>query len=111
ARAQHRPVSASLMLPAPFRDVLGDLSVARGIVLVEPSIASGAIRLGRDAPSVDTSSDVMEALSSFPAGAYDSGVDPGPETFLAYLRCPSQYLAVARRKTPSTSLDSACKLR
>ncbi|HEY2897464.1 MAG TPA: DUF2723 domain-containing protein, partial [Gemmatimonadaceae bacterium] len=68
ARAQHRPVSASLMLGARFRDVLGDLSVARGILLVEPSIAPGAIRLDRDAPSVDTSSDVMEALSSFPAG-------------------------------------------
>jgi hypothetical protein len=54
---------------------------------------------------------VMQALSSFPAGAYDSGVDPGPETFLAYLRCPSQYLALARREMVATSLDSACKLR
>jgi hypothetical protein len=111
ARAQHRPVAASLMTAASLRDPVGDLSVARGIVLVEPSIAPGAIRLGDHAPSVDTSGGVLQALSSFPGGAYDSGVDPAPETFLAYLRCPSQYLAVARREMPPTSLDSACKLR
>jgi hypothetical protein len=99
------------MTAASLRDPLGDLSVARGIVLVEPSIAPGAIRLGDHAPSVDTSGGVLQALSSFPGGAYDSGVDPAPETFLAYLRCPSQYLAVARREMPPTSLDSACKLR
>jgi len=111
ARAQRRPIAASLMTDASLRGPLGDLSVARGIVLVEPSIAPHAIRLGGDAPSVDTSANVMQALSSFPAGAYDSGVDPGPESFLAYLRCPSQYLALARRQTLSPSLDSACKLR
>jgi hypothetical protein len=99
------------MVGAPYRDALGDLRVARGIVLVEPSVAPGAVRLGGDAPAVDTSADVMQLLSSFPPRAYDSGVDPAPETFLAYLRCPSQYLAVARGKTPSTSLVSACKLR
>jgi hypothetical protein len=111
ARAQRRPIAASLMTDASLRAPLGDLSVARGIVLVESSIAPDAIRLGGDAPSVDTSGNVMQALSSFPAGAYDSGVDPGPESFLAYLRCPSQYLALARRQAVSTSLDSACKLR
>ena len=111
ARSQHRPIAASLMTDASLRDALGDLSVARGIVLVEPSLAPGAIRLGDNAPAVDTSSNVLRALSSFPAGAYDSGVDPAPETFLAYLRCPSQYLALARRETSSISLDSACKLR
>jgi len=111
ARSQHRPIAASLMTDASLRDALGDLSVARGIVLVEPALAPGAIRLGDNAPAVDTSSNVLRALSSFPAGAYDSGVDPAPETFLAYLRCPSQYLALARRDTSSISLDSACKLR
>jgi transmembrane protein TMEM260 (protein O-mannosyltransferase) len=111
ARAQRRPITASLMTDASLRAPLGDLSVARGIVLVDPSIAPGAIRLGGDAPSVDTSRNVMQALSTFPAGAYDSGVDPGPETLLAYLRCPSQYLALARRQTVSITLDSACKLR
>jgi transmembrane protein TMEM260 (protein O-mannosyltransferase) len=111
ARTQHRPIAASLMTEAPLRDALGDLSVARGIVLVEPGMAPDAVRLGDDAPSVDTSGNVLRALSSFPAGAWNSGVDPGPETFLAYLRCPSQYLALARRETSLTSLDSACKLR
>ena len=99
------------MMGASFRDVLGDLSVARGIVLVEPLAAPGAVRLGDDAPSVDTSSVMAQALSSFPEGAYDSGVDPAPESFLAYLRCPSQYLALARRTMVPASLDSACKLR
>jgi hypothetical protein len=80
-------------------------------VLVEPSMAPRAVRLGSDAPSVDTSSNVLQALSSFPAGAYDSGVDPAPETFLVYLRCPSQFLAVARGEMALASLDSACKLR
>ena len=111
ARAQHRPVAASLMTDATIRNALGELSVARGMVFVEPEIAPGAIRLGDDAPSVDTSGNVLRALSSFPAGAWDSGVDPAPETFLAYLRCPSQYLALARRETLPTSLDSVCKLR
>ena len=99
------------MMGAAFRDALGDLSVARGITLVEPSMAPGAVRLGDGAPTVDTSSTVLQALSSFPPDAYDSGVDPAPETFLAYLRCPSHYLAVARREVPPASLDSACKLR
>ena len=111
AHEQRRPISASLMVGASFRDALGDLSVARGLVLVEPSMAPGAVRLGGDAPSVDTSSNVLHALSSFPADAYDSGVDPAPETFLAYLRCPSQFLALARREMALASLDSACKLR
>lgn len=111
AREQHRPVAASLMMDASYRNALGDLSVARGIVLVEPSAAPGAVRLGADAPSLDTASVVTQALSSFPEGAYDSGVDPAPESFLAYLRCPSQYLALARRTMALASLDSACKLR
>jgi hypothetical protein len=96
---------------ATFRDALGDLSVVRGLVVVEPSAAPGAVRLGGDAPSVDTSGVVVQALSSFPEGAYDSGVDPAPESFLAYVRCPSQYLAVARHRMALASLDSACKLR
>jgi Protein of unknown function (DUF2723) len=111
ARLQHRPVSASLMMEPSFRAALGDLSVARGLVLVEQAISPNAVKLGGDAPSVDTSSSVMQALSSFPRGALDSGVDPAPETFLAYLRCPAQYLALARRAMAPTSLDSACKLR
>jgi hypothetical protein len=111
AREQHRPITASLMMGGSFREALGDLSVARGLVLVEPSMAPRAVRLGSDAPSVDTSSNVLQALSSFPAGAYDSGVDPAPETFLVYLRCPSQFLAVARGEMALASLDSACKLR
>lgn len=111
ARAHHRPVAASLMLESSYRHALGDVSVARGLVLVERSQAPGAISLGADAPSVDTSSNVMGTLSSFPDGAYDSGVDPAPETFLTYLRCPSQYIAVARRVMAPASLDSVCKLR
>jgi hypothetical protein len=111
AREQHRPVAASLMMGATFRDALGDLSVVRGLVVVEPSVSPGAVRLGGDAPSVDTSGVVVQALSSFPEGAYDSGVDPAPESFLAYVRCPSQYLAVARHRMALASLDSACKLR
>lgn len=111
ARERHRPVAASLMLEASYRQALGDMSVARGLVLVERSDAPAAVSLGADAPAVDTSSNVMRALSSFPNGAYDSGVDPAPETFLAYLRCPSQYMAVARRQMAPASLDSACKLR
>ena len=111
ARARHRPVAVSLMAEGPYRTALGDLSVARGIVLIEPAIAPAAIRIGDDAPGVDTSGNVLRALSSFPAGTYDSGVDPAPESFLAYLRCPSQYLAIARGRTPPASLDSACKLR
>jgi hypothetical protein len=111
AREQHRPIAASLMMGASLRDALGDLSVARGLVLVEPSMAPGAVRLGDDAPSVDTSSNVLRALSSFPSDADDAGVDPAPGTFLTYLRCPSQFLAVARREMALASLDSACKLR
>jgi len=111
ARERHRPVAASLMLEASYRQALGDMSAARGLVLVEPSEAPAAVPLGADAPEVDTSRNVMRALSSFPSGAYDSGVDPAPETFLAYLRCPSQYIAVARGQMAPASLDSACKLR
>jgi hypothetical protein len=111
ARAQGRPVTASLMTSPNLREALGDLSVARGIVLVEPALAPQVVHLGGDAPSVDTSSNVMQTLSSFPAGAYDSGIDPAPESFLAYLRCPSQYLGAARGAIAPSSLDSVCKLR
>jgi hypothetical protein len=111
ARAQRRPVTASLMTSSSLREALGDLSVARGIVFVEPALAPYAVHLGGDAPSVDTSSNVMGSLSSFPAGAFDSGIDPAPESFLAYLRCPAQYLAAARGAIAPSSLDSVCKLR
>lgn len=111
AREQHRPIAASLMLQASYRGALGDLSAARGLVLVEPSQAPDAVSLGAHAPSVDTSSNILRALSSFPNGEYDSGVDPAPESFLSYLRCPAQYIAVARRAMAPASLDSACKLR
>jgi len=111
ARAKRRPITASLMVDVPIRKALGDLSVARGLLFVEPVLAPTAVRLGGDAPSVDTSNNVMRALSSFPGGAFDSGVDPAPESFLAYLRCPSQYLALARRAMARKSLDSVCKLR
>jgi hypothetical protein len=111
ARAQRRPVTASLMTSPSLREALGDLSLARGIVLVEPDLAAHAVHLGGDAPSVDTSANVMRSLSSFPVGAFDSGIDPAPESFLAYLRCPSQYLASARGEIAPSSLDSVCKLR
>ncbi|MEP7066455.1 MAG: hypothetical protein ABI889_10515, partial [Gemmatimonadota bacterium] len=111
ARSEGRPLAASLMIPASFRQALGDLSIARGLVLVEPAGAQAAVHLGGYAPDVDTSSTVMQALSQFPLDAYDSGVDPAPETFLAYLRCPPQYRAVARGEMGSASLDSTCKLR
>jgi hypothetical protein len=111
ARGQRRPVTASLMTSPGLREALGDLSVARGLVLVEPDLSAHAVHLGDDAPSVDTSSNVMRSLSSFPAGAFDSGIDPAPESFLAYLRCPSQYLAAARGEIAPSSLDSVCKLR
>jgi hypothetical protein len=111
ARGRGRPIAASLMISTVYRQALGDLSVARGMVLVEPSIAPGVVKLGSDLPSVDTSSNMMRALSPMPAGVFESGIDPAPESFLTYLRCPSQYLAVARREMAASSLDSACKLR
>lgn len=111
ARAQRRPVTASLMTSPSLREALGELTVARGLVFVEPSLAPQAVHLGGDAPSVDTSSNVLRSLSSFTVGAFDSGIDPAPESFLAYLRCPSQYLAAARGEIAPSSLDSVCKLR
>jgi hypothetical protein len=111
ARAQRRPVTASLMTSPSLREALGDLSVARGLVFVEPSLAPHAVHLGGDAPGVDTSRTVMQAVLSVPGDALDGGIDPAPESFLAYLRCPSQYLAAARGTIAPSSLDSVCKLR
>ncbi len=111
-RERQRPIAASLMIPSGYREALGDLSVVRGLVLVQPSSAPHAIRLGSDALSVDTSSDVMRVLTSLEDSARNvDGIDPAPNTFLGYLRCPSQYRAVARGRMAAASLDSTCKLR
>jgi hypothetical protein len=116
ARARRRPVAASLMSNAAIRDAIGDLTVARGLLYVEPAMAPRAVRLGGDAPSVDTVASAAIALDYplIPSPAHTEeveGIDPAPESFLAYLRCPAQFLAVARGGIAVTSLDSVCKLR
>jgi hypothetical protein len=122
ARARGRPIAASIMTPADTREAVGDLTIVRGVVYVERAWAtSGArafaspavVHLGTDAPDVDTAFAAAfvrtHQLSSSPST--DAGIDPAPESFLAYLRCPAQYLAVARRGIALSSLDSVCKLR
>ena len=122
ARARGRPVAASIMTPAATREAVGDLTVARGVVYVERAWAlnrtprsapSSIAHLGPDAPDVDTvfAAAFVRAhpLPSSPSA--DAGIDPAPESFLAYLGCPSQYLAVARHGIAASSLDSVCKLR
>lgn len=116
ARAQRRPVAASLMSGAEIRDAVGDLTAARGLLYVEAAMAPNAVRLGGDAPSVDTVAAAAIAreypLASMHLPAeVNAGIDPAPESFLAYLRCPAQFLAVARGGIAVTSLDSVCKLR
>ncbi|HEY8795875.1 MAG TPA: DUF2723 domain-containing protein [Gemmatimonadaceae bacterium] len=116
ARVRRRPVAASLMSGAEVRDAVGDLSVARGLLYVEPAMAPSAVRLGGDAPSVDTVAAAAIARDypfvPFPLRAEVSvGIDPAPETFVAYLRCPAQYMAIVRGGIALTSLDSVCKLR
>ena len=104
------------MTSAAARDAVGRLTVARGMVFVEQASAPDAVRLGGDAPSVDTAA-AAAVVRDYPlarlAGeaATDEGIDPAPESFLAYLRCPSQYLAIARGGIAVASLDSVCNLR
>jgi hypothetical protein len=116
ARAQGRPVAASLMSSAEIRDAVGDLTAARGLLYVEPAMAPSAVQLGGDAPSVDTVAAAAIArdyplVSMYSPAEVNAGIDPAPESFLAYLRCPAQFLAVARGGIAVTSLDSVCKLR
>ncbi len=116
ARARGRPIAASLMSTAEIRRAAGDLTVARGLVYVEPALAPHAIRLGGEAPSVDTAAATAIAreypLAPRVADAeLDDGIDPAPDSFLGYLRCPAQFLAVARGLIVPASLDSVCKLR
>lgn len=112
ARARHRPVAVSLMAGADIRSAAGDLTVARGLVYVEPALAPDAVHLGADVPNVDTAAAlaIAHAYPLAPPEA-DTGIDPTPESFLAYLRCPAQYLAIARGGIALSSLDSVCKLR
>jgi Protein of unknown function (DUF2723) len=116
ARARHRPLAASLMTSAAVRDAVGKLTVARGLVFVEETNASNVVRLGGEAPNVDTAAAAAIArdypLARLPGEAStDEGIDPAPESFLAYLQCPPRYLAIARGRIAVTSLDSVCKLR
>jgi hypothetical protein len=113
ARRLGRPLAASMMTLAATREAIGDLTVARGLVYVEPAAAPNAVRLGGDAPDVDTSaaSAFARAFALPEPSAAGTGIDPAPESFLAYLRCPSQQLAVARGGIALSSLDSVCKLR
>ena len=112
ARARHRPLAASLMTTAAIREAIGDLTVARGLLFVEPASAPGAVHLGRDVPSVDTVA-ALGIARDYPLaeGTPHPGIDPASESFLAYLRCPAQYLAIARGGIAVSSLDSVCKLR
>ncbi|MBA2685398.1 MAG: hypothetical protein H0U66_13010, partial [Gemmatimonadaceae bacterium] len=112
ARARHRPIAASLMSGAAVREAGGDLTVARGLVYVEPESGRNAVRLGPDAPAVDTAA-ALAIASRYPLAppAPQIGIDPAPGSFLAYLRCPAQYLAIARGGIALASLDSVCKLR
>lgn len=117
ARARGRPVTASLMTRVDTRAAIGALTVARGMLFAEPGSLERAttVELGGDAPTVDTAvaRQIVHdySLASFAQLSGDeSGIDPAPESFLAYLRCPAQYLAIARGIAVS-SLDSVCKLR
>jgi Protein of unknown function (DUF2723) len=112
ARARHRPVAVSLMAGADIRSAAGDLTVARGMVYVEPAMAPDAVHLGADVPNVDTAA-ALAIAHAYPLAPHepDTGIDPAPESFLAYLRCPAQYLAIARGGIALSSLDSVCKLR
>ena len=98
ARARGRPLAASIMTPAATRDAAGDLTVVRGVVYVEREPGSIVAHLGADAPDVDTAfaADFVRAhpLPRSPSTATD--IDPAPESFVAYLECPAQYLAIAR---------------
>jgi hypothetical protein len=122
ARAQHRPVAASLMSSAEIRGAAGPLTVARGLVYVErdttPSARAPLAHLGDDAPDADTLAALaiarhwpLERLRRDADSDDLNGIDPAPETFLAYLRCPAQYVAIARGGIALASLDSVCKLR
>ncbi|MDQ2930668.1 MAG: hypothetical protein M3Y05_07635, partial [Gemmatimonadota bacterium] len=118
ARARGRPVTASLMTRVDTRAAIGALTVARGMLFAEPGSSARAttVELGGDAPTVDTAvaRQIVHdySLASFAQLSGDeSGIDPAPESFLAYLRCPAQYLAIARGGIAVSSLDSVCKLR
>ena len=116
ARARHRPLAASLMTSAATRDAVGTLTIARGMVFVEQASAPDVVRLGGDAPSVDTAA-AAAITRDYPLArlrgedATDEGIDTAPASFLAYLQCPSRYLAIARGRIAAASLDSVCKLR
>jgi hypothetical protein len=128
ARTRGRPVAASIMTTVATREAAGNLTVARGVVYVEResgrdrALAHGnapestpptLVHLGADAPDVDTAfaSAFVRAHPLTPSPNAGSGIDPAPESFLAYLSCPSQYLAIARGGLAVSSLDSVCKLR
>lgn len=106
------------MTTADTRAAIGGLTVARGLLFAEPgsSERSTTVELGGDAPAVDTAvaRQIVHdfSLASFaPLSGDESGIDPAPESLLAYLRCPAQYLAIARGGIALSSLDSVCKLR
>ena len=125
ARARGRPVAASIMTAAATRDAVGGLTVVRGVVYVERDRASDSgagpgqaaqaaiVHLGADVADVDTAfaAAFVRAHPLPPVSTAGAGIDPAPESFLAYLRCPAQYLALARRGIALASLDSVCKLR
>jgi hypothetical protein len=114
ARRLGRPVAVSNMTDAATRAAIGELDVARGVLFVERDTTSTIAQLGRDGPYVDTAAAAtLERTVPIPAATMrdDDGVDPAPETMLAYLRCPSQQLAAARGSIAVASLDSLCKLR
>jgi hypothetical protein len=125
ARARGRPVAASIMTAAAIREAVGGLTVVRGVVYVERDRASDSaagpgqatqaaiVHLGADVADVDTAfaAAFVRAHPLPPATNAGAGIDPAPESFLAYLRCPAQYLALARRGIALASLDSVCKLR
>ncbi|MEO7040312.1 MAG: DUF2723 domain-containing protein [Gemmatimonadaceae bacterium] len=118
ARARGRPVVASLMTPVETRDAIGGLTVARGLLFAEATAPESptVVKLGGEAPSSDTLI-AREMVRDFPLASFtprsgeETGIDPAAETFLAYLRCPSQYLSIARSGIAVSSLDSVCKLR
>ncbi|MDQ2766183.1 MAG: DUF2723 domain-containing protein [Gemmatimonadota bacterium] len=122
ARARGRPIAVSIMTPEATREAAGDLTVARGIVYVEregsadPKNDSGhstVVHLGAGVPDVDTAFTAAFVRShAVPLAAIaGAGIDPAPESFVAYLACPAQYLAIARGGIALSSLDSVCKLQ
>jgi hypothetical protein len=113
ARQRGRPVVAAITTSESARAALGGLDVVRGAVVGERTGAAGIVRAGADGPLVDTGATaaMIRAVPIPAPGAVDDGIDPAPGTMLAYLRCPSQLLAIARGAMAAASLDSLCKLQ